>query len=191
MSLCLFFMVFTKCALAAWALLLGEIHAGMHDKFISKYTWTPGGEGPEGRTPVPRNGPKKGVIRISRGGYIKRKETIMAGIKGRSGGSRPGAGRPRKKKTISEKVKNNYLKAARELRREYGEPIEKAVLRLIYENKIQDSVKVAILKAYNEALLVKETEKDVNINVNQGQKIGLPEMQPDPAKLIPLQGGKE
>ncbi len=115
----------------------------------------------------------------------------MAGKKEQSGGSRPGAGRPRTKKTISEKVKNNYLKAARELAKEYGEPIEKAVLRLIYKEGVQDSVKASVLKAYNEALLIKETEKDININNNQGPKIGLPEMRPDPAKLIPLQGGKE
>ena len=110
----------------------------------------------------------------------------MAGVKGRSGGYRPGAGRPRKKKTVSEKVKANYLKAARELAKEYGEPIEKAVLRLIYKDDVQDSVKASVLKAYNEALLIKETEQDVNINHNHGPKIGLPEMRPDPAKLIPL-----
>jgi len=115
----------------------------------------------------------------------------MAGIKGKSGGSRPGAGRPRKKKTISEKVKANYLKAARELAKEYGEPIEKAVLRLIYKNDVQDSVKASVLKAYNEALLIKESEKNVNVNANQGPKIGLPEMKPDPAKLIPIKGNKE
>ena len=114
----------------------------------------------------------------------------MAGVKGRSGGYRPGAGRPRKKKTISEKVKNNYLKAARELAKEYGETLEKAVLRLIYKNKIQDSVKVAILKAYNEAMLVKESKKDISVNDNQGPRIGLPEMQPDPALKI-VQGGKK
>ena len=114
----------------------------------------------------------------------------MAGVKGRSGGSRPGAGRPRKKKTVSEKVKANYLKAARELAKEYGETLEKAVLRLIYKNKIQDSVKVAILKAYNEAMLVKESKKDISVNDNQGPRIGLPEMQPDPALKI-VQGGKK
>jgi len=113
----------------------------------------------------------------------------MAGVKGRSGGSRPGAGRPRKRKTISEKVKANYLKAARELAKEYGEPVEKAVLRLIYKDKVQDSVKASVLKAYNEALLIKEFEKDINVNV-QGPKIGLPEMKPDPAKLIPMKEDK-
>ena len=84
-----------------------------------------------------------------------------------------------------------YLKAARELAKEYGETLEKAVLRLIYKNKIQDSVKVAILKAYNEAMLVKESKKDVNVNDHRGPKIGLPEMKPDPAKLIPIKGGKK
>jgi hypothetical protein len=115
----------------------------------------------------------------------------MAGIKGRSGGYRPGAGRPRKKKTVSEKVKNNYLKAARELAKEYGEPIEKAVLRLIYKDDVQDSVRASVLKAYNEALLIKETEKDVNVNMNRGPAIYLPEMRPDPAKLIPIKENKE
>ena len=114
----------------------------------------------------------------------------MAGVKGRSGGYRPGAGRPRKKKTVSEKVKNNYLKAARELAKEYGEPVEKAVLRLIYKESVQDSVKASVLKAYNEALLVKEAEKEVNINVNRGPRIGLPEMELDPALKI-VQGGKK
>jgi len=113
----------------------------------------------------------------------------MAGIKGKSGGSRPGAGRPRKKKTISEKVKNNYLKAARELAKEYGEPIEKAVLRLIYKENVQDSVKASVLKAYNEALLIKESEKDVNINRNRGPLIGLPAMKPDPALSV-VKGGQ-
>ena len=110
------------------------------------------------------------------GGVFKRKGTIVAGKKRQSGGSRPGAGRPRTKKTISEKVKNNYLKAARELAREYGEPIEKAVLRLIYKDKVQDSVKASVLKAYNEALLIKETASDLNITDTRGPKVGLPEM---------------
>jgi len=137
---------------------------------------------------IPREGIGKGVIRFPRGGYIKRKETIMSGVKGRSGGYRPGSGRPRKKKTVSEKIKDNYMKAARELAKEYGEPIEKAVLRLIYKEDVQDSVKIAALKAYNEALLVRESKKGIDINArNRGPLIGLPGMMPDPAKLIPFQ----
>jgi len=136
----------------------------------------------------------------------------MAGIKGRSGGSRLGAGRPRKKKMVSERIKNNYLKAARELAKEFGYTIEEAILRLVYEDDVQDSVKVAVLKAYNDALLVKESEKDININKHQHSgptifetndrgemvitklgsgHIALPELRHDPAKLIPMKENKE
>jgi hypothetical protein len=107
------------------------------------------------------------------------------------GGKRAGSGPKRKKKTTSEKIKANYLKAARKLAKEHGKPIEEVVLGLVYDGKTQDSVKVAVLKAYNEALLVKESEQNVNINRNAGPKIGLPEMKPDPAKLIPIEGGKK
>jgi len=108
----------------------------------------------------------------------------MAGIKGRSGGYRPGAGRPRKKKTVSEKVKAAYLKAARELAREYGEPIEKAVLRLVFKDDVQDSVKASVMKTYNEALLVRESKKDIDINPNRGPAIFLPEIMPDPSLAL-------
>ena len=134
------------------------------------------------------------------------------------GGSRPGAGRPRKKKTVSDKVKANYLKAARELAKEYGEPIEKAILRLAFKEGVQDTVKIAILKAYSDALIAKESHKNVRIDetkrsgpiilpekmmemlgflspeekekVFPGGKIFLPEKKPDPAKVIQIAGSK-
>ena len=102
------------------------------------------------------------------------------------GGMREGAGRPRKKKTVSEKVKANYTRAANKLKREHnGETIEYTVLKLLYQDDIQDSVKVGILKAYNEAMITKETETDINVKISQGPQIYLPEPMPDPAKLIP------
>ena len=51
----------------------------------------------------------------------------MTGKNENRGGPRPGSGRPRKKKTVSETVKANYLEAAHDLAKEYGEPIEKAI----------------------------------------------------------------
>ena len=113
----------------------------------------------------------------------------MSGMKGRSGGPRKGAGRPRKKKTINEKVRAVYMKAARELAKEFGEPLEKAVLRLAYLDNVQDSVKVAILKAYNEALLVKESEQNVNVNRYPAPAIYLPALKEDPALRV-VKGGK-
>jgi len=107
------------------------------------------------------------------------------------GGKRPNqTGRPRKKKTQSEKIKNNYLKAARKLAKVHGTPIEEAVLSMIYSEKVQDTVKVAILKAYNEALLVKESEQAVNVNENRGPRIGLPPIKEDQALTI-VKGPKE
>jgi hypothetical protein len=82
----------------------------------------------------------------------------MAGKKGQKGGggARKGAGRPKIKKRVSEKVKAAFIKASRELADEYGEPLEMIALRLIYDDKTQDSVKVAIFKVYKDALVVNE-----------------------------------
>ena len=99
-------------------------------------------------------------------------------------------GRPPIIKTTSERIKNNYIKAANKLKKQYGIPLEEAVLGMVYDKKVQDTVKVAILKAYNEALLVKETEQNVNINETRGPRIGLPEMKPDPALSL-IKGGKK
>lgn len=107
------------------------------------------------------------------------------------GGKRPNqTGRPKKKKTISERIKNNYIKAAEELAKEEGVTIEKALLSMVYSDKVQDAVKVAILKAYNEALLVKESEQAINVNENRGPVIGLPPRKEDPALTI-VEGSKE
>lgn len=115
----------------------------------------------------------------------------MAGVKGKSGGAREGAGRPKEKKTVSEEVKAAYIRAAKELAKEYGESVEKAILRMAYLDNVQDSVKVAVLKAYNEALLVKESAQNVNVNKYPTPVIGLPPMKTDPAKIIPIEGGKK
>jgi hypothetical protein len=142
----------------------------------------------------------------------------MAQKKENRGGARPGAGRPRKEKTVSEKVKANFIKAAGELKKEYGESIEKAILRLAFKDGIQDTAKIAILKAYSEALIAKESNKNVRIDESKrcgpiilpkkmmemleylspeekekifpGGKVFLPEKKPDPAKLVPMAGRK-
>lgn len=108
--------------------------------------------------------------------------------KGTWGGTRANSG-PKKAKTTSDVVKANYLNAAKKLSKEFGMDIEEAVLRLAYDPDTQDTVKVAVIKAYNEALLVKETEQHVEVTKNQGLVIGLPEMDEDPALKI-ISGGK-
>lgn len=84
----------------------------------------------------------------------------MSGKKGNSGGRRKGAGRPKEKKIISEEVRKNYRKAAEELAGEYGESIEKAGLRLVFKEDVQDSVKIAALKEYGLVLVGKESGKE-------------------------------
>jgi len=105
------------------------------------------------------------------------------------GGKREGSGPKKKVKTTSERVKANYLKAANKLAKQHGMTIEEAVLSMAYSSETQDSVKVAILKAYNEALLVKESEQTINHNENRGPKIGLPPINEDPALKV-VKGGK-
>ena len=77
----------------------------------------------------------------------------------RRGGSRKGAGRPKKERVLSEDVIKNYRQAAKELAQEYGESIEKAGLRLIFKDGVQDSVKVAALKEYGQVLVSKENDR--------------------------------
>ena len=131
----------------------------------------------------------------------------MAGVKGRSGGPRPNSGRPRKVKTVSEKVKKSILKAARELAKEHGMSLEKAMLRLCFDDNVQDSVRASIWKSYLESMVAKESKQEVGLNnkrnscgpaifkINErGERviiagdpyspIALPEIMPDPALQI-------
>jgi hypothetical protein len=113
------------------------------------------------------------------------------GITG-SGGSRPGAGRPQKQKPDYEnKFKQRILKAARELKKEHGISIEKAMLCLCFDADTQDSVKASIFKIYADMFVVKSSRRGAEPEVrNRGPVIGLPPMRPDPAKIVPLEGGK-
>jgi len=104
----------------------------------------------------------------------------MAGKKGMKGGggARPGAGRPRKKKTVSEKIQRAIQKAVRELTKEHGETPEKAMLKLLYDGKTQDTVKASIFKSYLESNIVKETTSKLDVKAT-GPTIGLPPQHED------------
>ena len=126
----------------------------------------------------------------------------MAGVKGRSGGPRPNSGRPRKVKTVSERTKKAILKAARELAKEHGMSLEKAMLSLCFKDDVQDSVRASVWKSYLESMVAKESKQEIDVNeerssgptifrtndrgemvvVQRGcSAIGLPEIRPDPA----------
>ena len=105
------------------------------------------------------------------------------------GGRRENAGRPRKKKTTSEKVKYAWMKAARELAKEHGMSFEKAILSMAYDSSVQHSVKASIAKTYNEVLVSKESHQDITITKDKGMAVMLPEKLPDPAlKLVKKEG---
>ena len=135
----------------------------------------------------------------------------MAGTKGRSGGPRPNSGRPRKVKTVSEATKKAILKAARELAKEHGMSLEKAILSMCFKDDVQDSVRASVWKSYLESMVAKESKQEIDVNeerssgptifrtndrgemviVQRGSSaIALPELRPDPALKI-LGGEKE
>ena len=104
----------------------------------------------------------------------------MPGTKGNSGGFRPGAGRKRTIKTVSEKTKNNYIKAARELAKEKGLTLEKAFLSMVYDKDVQDTVKASVMKSYNDALISRSTEQSISVHKESGPVIGLPPIKENP-----------
>lgn len=116
----------------------------------------------------------------------------MAGVKGRSGGKREGAGGVKQIKTISESAKRRWESAARAFRKRHGMTVEEYTLELMAQEGVQHSVKVACAKLYSEALIAKETESTVRVQKSIGPEIRpvrLPPRNEDPALKV-LQGGK-
>jgi hypothetical protein len=100
------------------------------------------------------------------------------------GGSRKGAGRPKIAKSYSDEVKKDFLKAAKEKAKETGQTLGQVVMGLIYNEKIQDSVRIAAIKAWAEVVVVKEKKSTVEVNERIGPKIYLPEIAPKPKEAM-------
>jgi hypothetical protein len=96
------------------------------------------------------------------------------------GGSRPGAGRPKMFKNFSDAVKKDFLKAAKEKAKETGQTLGQVVVGLIYDENIQDSVRIAALKAWAEVVVVKESKQTIEERRFNGPVIGLPPIMPRP-----------
>jgi len=119
-----------------------------------------------------------------------KKKKPGAKTENRGGKRNPVGGRPPKNMgSISDDVKQAWVDAAKRLEEEFGMPIQEAALRLIYDSGTQASVKASILKVYNEATLVKESKSEVT-KTEKPLVIGLPRKRQDPAKVIPIDGGK-
>jgi hypothetical protein len=99
------------------------------------------------------------------------------------GGSRKGAGRPKIAKSFSDEVKKDFLKAAKEKARETGQTLGQVVVGLIYDGNIQDSVRIAALKAWAEVVVVKERKSTIETKERLTPTIYLPEIAPKPKEL--------
>ena len=84
----------------------------------------------------------------------------MAGKKGRSG--RPA----NETKLFSDEIINNVKTAAKKLEQEHNIPIEEAALSLIYDDKVQASVKSAVFKAYCDCFVEKSSKQKDYPNVD-------------------------
>lgn len=94
-------------------------------------------------------------------------------------GEKKAGGRPKTVKQYSEKVKKNWLAAAKKIAQETGMSIEEHLLRMLINPKIQDTSKVGIGKLYCDALLIKKSEQTIN-DKRSGPTIGLPPIIPVP-----------
>jgi hypothetical protein len=112
------------------------------------------------------------------------------------GGRRPGSG-PKPKYMMSSNQVKKMLRRMRKSKRETGVDEDEFLVSIISTGKTPEGEEVDIkerlsaVKIFKDYTRSKHTEKDININHNQGPRIGLPEMRPDPAKLIPIILNKE
>jgi hypothetical protein len=114
----------------------------------------------------------------------------MAGKKGKSGGKRTNSGRKEIKRNFSAEVKGRVRKAAEKLEKEFGYGIEECILRLLYDDKFHPTAKSGIAKWYADVLVTKESEKTITHKGETKPEIYLPKEKEDPAKIIPIDGGK-
>ena len=112
----------------------------------------------------------------------------MAEKKENRGGAREGTGPKKKIKTISDKAKRRWVVAARKFAKENGITVEQAILNMIVDEKVQDSVKVGAAKLYSEAIIAKSSEQTITTQ-DTTPRIYLPEKREDPALRI-VKGGK-
>ena len=107
----------------------------------------------------------------------------------RWGGKRPGSGRKPAYMLTDNQIKA-MLRSARKKAKAEGKTLDDVLLNIAYDTK-DTGKQLAAIKLFKEFTMSKHTEKDINITDTRGPKVGLPEMKPDPAKLIAIEGGKK
>lgn len=110
------------------------------------------------------------------------------------GGRRPGAGQPKKSLSVGQLKEIKRLTKARA--KKEGRQWLDVLYDFIYGHEWRDGEKVDLeleprdrisaLRLLADVALVKQSEQNVNVSRAEGPQIYLPEMRPDPAKLIVL-----
>ena len=78
------------------------------------------------------------------------------------------------------------IKTAKKKAKETGRTIDDILMEIIYEpDKSIINARLAAIKIYKEYTITKSSEKSITVNDNRGPVI-LPEMLPDPGKVVQL-----
>lgn len=123
---------------------------------------------------------------------------------GEWGGKRGGSGR-KPRYMLTEYQVGKMLRTAKKRAKDEGKSIDDILLDIIYnfhavevENKkgqieimldVPTRDRLAAVKVFKDFTMTKHTEKDINVR-DYRAPVRLPERRPDPAKLIPIDGGK-
>ena len=103
----------------------------------------------------------------------------MAGVKGKSGGKRDNAtGRPPKVTEHEDKFKADIVKVLAKLEKENKKSFLEAAFSLMYEDKVQDTVKASLFKTYSEIFAVKKSETKIE-DLTVAPKLYIPERKKD------------
>lgn len=94
------------------------------------------------------------------------------------GGARKGAGGPKQTRIYSDAVKRDFLRAAKRKAKETGKTLGMVVMDIAYGEKVQDAVRIAAVKCFNDVVVVRESFKVVETLPGV---IELPAMADDPA----------
>jgi hypothetical protein len=94
------------------------------------------------------------------------------------GGARKGAGGPKQTRIYSDAVKKDFLRAAKKKAKETGRTLGDVVMDIAYGEGIQDAVRIAAVKCFNDVVVVRESVKVVQTLPGV---IELPPMAADPA----------
>ena len=104
------------------------------------------------------------------------------------GGKRPGAGaKPGWNKSRTRTVIEEFLASAKKRAKETGKTLQDVLLDTIYSKKEDTKFRLAAMKIYLEVIVPKRSETEVTVNKG-GKAVKLPEIKPDPAKIIQMKG---